>query len=261
MKRRELSSTANPLLVQLRRLVQTPTAYRKQGQVWVEGEHLCQAALTRGLSVPLAIATEAALATTAVAGLAQAAAELIVVPQVEFKRLSGLESPASIGFLLPLPATQAPDPSLPSLVLDGVQDAGNVGSLLRSASAMGVTQVLAMTGTAGLWSPKVLRAGMGAHFNLRLCEGLQAADLDQLRGSLLATSSHAPQVLHEADLPADGIWVLGHEGQGVSPQVAARCRMAVRIAQPGGEESLNVAAAGAVCLHESLRRRLAAGKA
>lgn len=257
MKRRELSSASNPLLVQLRRLAQTPTAYRRQRRVWVEGEHLCRAALDRGVEVPVAVVTEAALATAAVAGLVAGAAELVVVPEPEFRRLSGLESPAAIGFVLELPAAVAPDATLPSIVLDGVQDAGNVGSLLRSASAMGVRQVLALVGTAGLWSPKVLRAGMGAHFNLRLCEGLTPAALDALPMPLLATSSHAELGLHEAPLPADGAWVFGHEGQGVSAELARRCRLSVRIAQPGGEESLNVAAAGAICLYESLRRRLA----
>lgn len=257
MKRRDIASASNPLLVQLRRLALTPTAYRRQGRVWVEGEHLCRAALDRGMAVSLAVVTETGLASREVADLVAAVAELAVVPEAEFRRLSGLESPAAIGFLLELPVAHAPDPELPSIVLDGVQDAGNVGSLLRSASAMGVRQVLALAGTAGLWSPKVLRAGMGAHFNLRLCEGLTPASFDALSVPLLATSSHAELALHEAPLPADGAWVFGHEGQGVSAELARRCRLAVRIAQPGGEESLNVAAAGAICLYESLRRRLA----
>jgi RNA methyltransferase, TrmH family len=119
-----------------------------------------------------------------------------------------------------------------------------------------VAQVLALQGTAALWSGKVLRAGMGAHFGLRLVEGLVLADLGVLALPLVATSSHATVALPDAPLPQRCVWVFGHEGQGVAPALAQRCALTVRIPQPGGEESLNVAAAAAVCLYESLRRGL-----
>jgi RNA methyltransferase, TrmH family len=142
---------------------------------------------------------------------------------------------------------------MPSLVLDRVQDAGNVGSILRSAAALGFTQVLALEGSAALWSPKVLRAGMGAHFALELAEGLAADDLDRLGLPLLAGSSHAEVALDDAVLPFPCAWVFGHEGQGVALQVLTRCAHVVRIPQPGGEESLNVAAAAAICLYATRR--------
>ena len=140
------------------------------------------------------------------------------------------------------------------MVLDRLQDAGNVGSILRSAAAFGITQVLALVGTAALWSPKVLRAGQGAHFGLQLCEGLSVHDLDALQLPLVAASVHAGDELPQAALPAPCAWVFGHEGQGVAADLLARCTHTVRIPQPGGQESLNVAAAAAVCLYESLRR-------
>jgi TrmH family RNA methyltransferase len=251
---RAISSRDNPLLVRLRRLAQAPGAYRKLGQVWVEGEHLCAAALARDVPVPLAVGTPAALEDPATAGLMAAAAEQVVVPSALFAGFSGLESPAAMGFVLDLPAAPAIGPDLASVVLDRVQDAGNVGSVLRSASALGVRQVLALKGTAALWSPKVLRAGMGAHFNLRLVEGLEADDLQALRVPLLATSSHAGVSLPQAVLPRPCAWVFGHEGQGVSSSLMARCALTVGIPQPGGEESLNVAAAAAICLYEAARR-------
>jgi len=142
-----------------------------------------------------------------------------------------------------------------SVVLDRLQDPGNVGSVLRSAAAFGVAQVLALKGTAALWSPKVLRAGMGAHFALRLLEGMEEGALATLQVPLLATSPHAGQALPSAPLPRPCAWVMGHEGQGVSATLLARCALQLRIPQPGGEESLNVAAAAAVCLYESSRRR------
>jgi TrmH family RNA methyltransferase len=141
-----------------------------------------------------------------------------------------------------------------SVVLDRVQDPGNVGSILRSAAAFGVPQVLALKGTVALWSPKVLRAGMGAHFGLHLVEGLAPEDLAAVGVPLVATSSHAGHQLPDAPLPQPCAWVLGHEGQGVHADLLARCALQVSIPQPGGEESLNVAAAAAVCLYESARR-------
>lgn len=254
----QITGRDNPLLVQLRKLIRTPGAYRKLGKVWVEGEHLCAAAQARGVDVPLAVCTEATLAVPEHARLVRAARQIVVVPVPLFASLSGLESPAQLGFVLDLPGASALRPGLASVVLDGVQDAGNVGSVLRSASALGVRQVLALKGTAALWSGKVLRAGMGAHFGLHLSEGLVAADLEALGLPLIATSSHAEQVLPQAALPDPCAWVFGHEGQGVSADLQARCALTVRIPQPGGEESLNVAAAAAICLYESARRRGAA---
>jgi TrmH family RNA methyltransferase len=132
-----------------------------------------------------------------------------------------------------------------------VQDAGNVGSMLRSASAFGFSQVIALRGTAALWSSKVLRAGMGAHFGLQLLEGVEPQALDGLTVPIIVTSSHHGAFLHQQTLPMSCAWAMGHEGQGVSDDLMARASLKVRIAQPGGEESLNVAAAAAICLYAS----------
>ena len=251
---RRISSRDNAMLQRIRKLLATPTAYRKLGQVWVEGEHLCAAAVSRGWPVALALGTPDAFAAPALAPLLAAARDAVELPAPLFGALSALESPAAIGFVLDLPTLPALQPGLASVVLDGVQDAGNVGSVLRSSAALGVRQVIALKGTAALWSPKVLRAGMGAHFGLRLIEGLAPQALDALQPPLVATSSHAAQALHQAPLPRPCAWVFGHEGRGVSPAVQARCALSVRIPQPGGEESLNVAAAAAICLYEAARR-------
>jgi len=249
-----ITSRDNALLVRLRRLVQDGAAYRRLGQVWLEGDHLCRALRASGRAAALAVVSEAARELPALRELAGWADKLIVVPGPLFAGLSALDSPAGIGFVIDLPAPTAIAADVPTLVLDRVQDPGNVGSILRSAAAFGVHQVLALTGTAALWSPKVLRAGMGAHFALGLHEGVDDAALHVLAVPLLATSSHAGHSLSQAPLPWPCAWVMGHEGQGVSPTLLARCALQVRIPQPGGEESLNVAAAAAVCLYESQRR-------
>jgi TrmH family RNA methyltransferase len=171
------------------------------------------------------------------------------MPDALFKDISGLESPAGMGFLWDLPAAQPLDAMAATVVLDRVQDAGNVGSIIRSAAAFGFTQVIALKGTAALWSSKVLRAGMGAHFAMHMVEGSSEADLQKLEVPLLVTSSHHGEWLHKAALPWPCAWVMGHEGQGVSTSLMNQAQQQLRIAQPGGEESLNVAAAAAVCFY------------
>ena len=249
-----VSSRDNPLLVQLRKLAQDGASYRRGGAVWLEGEHLCAALRARGGTALHAVVNEDAWVRPDLRELAAWAPRITLVPAALFKGISGLESPAPIGFLIAAPADTVPRTGVATVVLDRVQDPGNVGSILRSAAAFGVAQVLALRGTVALWSPKVLRAGMGAHFGLHLVEGVEPGALADLGVPLVATSSHAGHLLPQAPLPQPCAWVLGHEGQGVHAELLARCALQVRIPQPGGEESLNVAAAAAVCLYESARR-------
>jgi TrmH family RNA methyltransferase len=245
-----IASRDNPLLKELRKLAQGNTAYRKTGRFWVEGDHLCGAALQRNLRPSIAVFAQSFWAQAG-ALWEQAAPKNVVVPDALFSEISGLESPAKMGFVLELPGATDIDPRLPSVILDRVQDAGNVGSILRSAAAFGFKQVVSLQETAALWSPKVLRAGMGAHFGLLLHEGRVEAELDALDMPLVVTSSHLGQWIQDVSLPFPCAWVLGHEGQGVRQSLLDRAQVQVRIAQPGGEESLNVAAAAAICLHSS----------
>ncbi len=249
-----ITARDNPHLQRLRKLAQDGSAYRKLGGVWLEGDHLARAAVQRGVKPSLALITDVAAADEALRALADVSPKVLVVSPALFKTVSGLESPAQIGFELALPGQPRIEAKADSIVLDRLQDAGNVGTILRSAGALGFRQVLALKGTAALWSPKVLRAGMGAHFALHLVESLAPADLDALAVPLVATSSHAAAAIDQLTLPAPCAWVFGHEGQGVGPELMARCALTVTIPQPGGEESLNVAAATAICLYESARQ-------
>jgi TrmH family RNA methyltransferase len=264
-----ITSRDNPLLQKLRKLVVDPVAYRKLGDVWVEGDHLCEAALTRGVNVPLAVVADtvwtgeggSAAVNNATAhrlsALARHADKVVVVPERLWGEFSSVPSPVCVGFMLPLPTTAKPMlPGVSTLVLDRLQDAGNVGTMLRTASALGVQQVVALKGTAGLWSPKVLRAGMGAHWGLHLVEQAQQSDLSALQIPLVGTCADGQHTLPHAPLPNPCAWVMGHEGQGVDPDLLAQCDLTVRIPQPGGEESLNVGVSAAICLYESLRRSM-----
>ena len=245
-----IQSRDNPLLKELRRLSQDSTAYRKVGRVWLEGDHLCRAALARGWKPAFALFSESFWPLAQVQ-YARAAIKTIVLADGLFADLSSLESPAQMGFVVDLPSSIVLDPAAASVILDRVQDPGNVGSILRSAGAFGFKQIIALKGTAALWSPKVLRAGMGAHFGLCLLEGVEPDALDALTVPLVVTSSHQGALLQDHALPFPCAWAMGHEGQGVGAALLARAKLSVRIGQPGGEESLNVAAAAAICLHAS----------
>ena len=249
-----ITSRDNPQVKAWRRLAQDTTAYRKAGQFWLEGDHLCRAAVERGVR-PLQMVLCASFHEEQGAQWAGLTDQLFVLPDALFASLSGLESPARMGFVVPWAAEKQVLPDATTVVLDRLQDAGNVGAILRCASAFGYRQVLAIRGTAALWSPKVLRAGMGAHFGLHLVESVSEADAAALQVPVLTTSSHEGPFLHELlqrrELPQKCAWVFGHEGQGVSDTLMALSGQKVRIAQPGGEESLNVATAAAICLHAS----------
>ena len=250
-----ISSRDNALLKDLRRLVQVSTDYRKQGRFWAEGDHLVRAAMARDQHPELGVFSESFWPLVPVE-YAQAATKNVVISDHLFAELSTLESPARLGFVFAVPRTPVIQADAASVILDRVQDPGNVGSILRSASAFGFRQVITLKGTAALWAPKVLRAGMGAHWGLQLIEGVGLAELHQLTLPILVTSSHRGDVLHQmlkkGVLPSTCAWAMGHEGQGVCAELEALARFHVRIAQPGGEESLNVAAAVAICLHASM---------
>jgi TrmH family RNA methyltransferase len=245
-----VTSRDNPLFKELRKLAQDNTAYRKAGRFWIEGDHLCRAALQRGLQPAVAVYSETFWAQAS-GPMIEVAGKKTIVSDALFKDISALESPASVGFVLELPTDPVLQTQVATVILDRVQDAGNVGSILRSAGAFGFRQVLALKGTAALWSPKVLRAGMGAHFGLHLVEGLTLEEVQALAVPLVVTSSHQGELIQDLKLPRPCAWVMGHEGQGVGPELMARASFFARIGQPGGEESLNVAAAAAICLHAS----------
>ena len=147
---RQVTSRHNDLFKDLRKLLAEPAAYRKLGRVWLEGDHLCRALLERG-RVPLrAIVTESGWAVPALNALARSAPEAVCVPDALMRELSGLESPAPIGFLIEADGGVAPQAGKHTIVLDRLQDPGNVGSILRTASAMGFAQVVALKGSVAL---------------------------------------------------------------------------------------------------------------
>ncbi len=252
-----IHSKDNQLIKKLRSLIAESRASKSVGELWLEGEHLCSAAFDKGVEVQHLICAASYLPelVTRYPKWLQSSKKISLLQDDLFYKLSPLPSPSLVGFLVNIPRSEKVNSEIPTVVLDRVQDAGNVGSVLRSASAFGFKQIIALKGTANLWSNKVVRSGMGAHFGLNLIETDSLDEIKSLAVPLLCTSSHVGIFLNELQsihqLPHPCAWVFGHEGQGVSQELLDLAKIRVMIAQPGGEESLNVAAACAICLYAS----------
>jgi TrmH family RNA methyltransferase len=255
-----ISSRDNPLYKELRHLAGSSQARRKAGRSLLDGVHLCQSYLQlRG--VPLqCIVSESAMTNGEVAELVvQCEAKqvhCVGMPDALYGALSQVEHGVGILFVIETPHREVPARLTQSAVLlDNLQDPGNVGSILRSAAAAGIRQVYCSSGTAFCWSPKVLRAAMGAHFVLDIFENVDLAALIASSDvAVLATSGYAQQRVYDVDLRQPVAWLLGHEGQGVADDLLALATHRVVIPHLGQVESLNVAACAAVCFFEQVRQ-------
>ena len=263
-----ISSRDNPMVKRLHALANSARERRKLGETLLDGAHLLDAALQQQWPLKAVVVSDSGCAQEEIEDLlARCAHDLprYQLPDALFAHISPVDSPSGVIAIIDLPPE--PDParladgaalSAHSLVvLDGVQDPGNLGTILRTAAAAGVTEVLLTPGCAGAWSPRALRAGMGAHFGLRIRERVDAVDvLGAFRGAILATAlGEGARSLYELDLDAPVAWLFGAEGQGVSPALLACASQRVIIPMAGDVESLNVAAAVAVCLFEQARQR------
>ncbi|HRP96245.1 MAG TPA: RNA methyltransferase [Rhodocyclaceae bacterium] len=261
-----LSSRDNPFVKRLHALAHSGRERRKLGQTLLDGAHLVRAALEAGWPLRELVVSDQGLARDEIAAIVATNAGLASVhlPDALFAHVSPVDTPSGLLAVVDLPPAPPPvalDASL--LVLDGVQDAGNLGTLLRTAAAAGLRDVLLTPGCAQAWSPRVLRAGMGAHFCLHVHEHVDvAAVLGGYRGRIVATAlGPGTEILYGVDLRGAVAWLFGAEGRGLSAELAAWAHTRVGIPMPGPVESLNVAAAAAICLFEQVRQQRAAAPA
>ncbi|MGV3741479.1 MAG: TrmH family RNA methyltransferase [Burkholderiaceae bacterium] len=256
-----ISSRDNPLYKELRQLAESSQARRKAARSVLDGVHLCEAYLQlHGKPILCAVAEDAQSHGEVAAILAKCSAmqvSTVVLSSALYHGIRIVEHGIGILFLIATPQPELPETLTQSAVLlDGIQDPGNLGSILRSAAAAGIASVFCGTGTAFAWSPKVLRAGMGAHFALSIHETVDLKNLIQASSvPVIATSSHAQASLYDLDLRGEMAWLMGHEGQGVSDELMSLVSQTLRIPHAGMMESLNVAASAAVCFFEQLRQR------
>lgn len=246
-----ITSRDNPRVRRWRALGRDVRLRREEKRALIEGDHLVETFLASGRKV------ESLILSKTGAGrfdeLAKRAGKTpVVLGDAVFRSIVDAETPAGIAAEIRLPDS-IPDlkAAKSCIFLEGIQDAGNVGTILRSAAAFGIRHAVLGKGCAEAWSPKVLRAGMGAHFALDILEAADlAAAIDRFGGTVACTVARGGTALKDADLAGRIGWIFGAEGQGVSAALAAHTPLKVTIPMPGSAESLNVAAAAAICFYE-----------
>lgn len=261
---KQISSAANPGYKALRRLVQSSQERRKTGLSVLDGVHLA-AAYREQVGLPRSIAvSRSGLANPEVRALLEKmrGAEILALNDSLFGALSSVATPTGILAIVETPRPpDAPRDMDACVMLDDLQDPGNLGSILRSCAASGVRHVLLSKGSVHAWSPRVLRAGMGAHFALAIHEQADlVAVAREFDGMRVATQPLAPRAVFDADLKGRVAFLFGNEGSGLSAKLLEAADAVVSIPMPGGAESLNVAAAAAVCLFERVRQLRAAAQ-
>jgi TrmH family RNA methyltransferase len=246
-----IASRDNPRVRRWRNLARDGRLRRKEKRALIEGEHLVEAFLDSGGKVRELILSKSASARFGVLARRSGKPAVVLADPV-FNAIADTGTPTGIAAEIALPASDFDLKRANTCVfLESVQDAGNVGTILRSAAAFGIRHAVLGLGCADAWSPKVLRAAAGAHFSLQIAETADlSGSMEEFSGRIASTVPCGGVAPFVADLSGRVGWLFGSEGQGVSPALAARAALKVTIPMPGGAESLNVAAAAAICFYE-----------
>ncbi|MES2406314.1 MAG: RNA methyltransferase [Pseudomonadota bacterium] len=248
-----ISSLQNPRFKQIKKLADSTAARHEYGQALLDGEHLLTAALDAGIQPELLITTPATSNHPLLSSCATVAR--IVFSQTLFNALSPVKSPTGILALIAIPRLPPPVKTNFCVLLESIQDPGNLGAMLRSAAAAGADVVYLSSGCADAWSPKVLRGAMGAHFVTPIIENVDLPAVAQsFPGAVCAATLGAAQSLYQTDLRGAVAFAVGNEGAGLSTELRAAAGVNFTIPMPGRMESLNAAAALAVCLFERVRQ-------
>lgn len=256
---KSIQSRDNPFYKELAKLSGSARQRNKSGQTLLDGAHLLAAYLDSGNQPQHILLNSAALRDDEITGLLQRVKDISVTRLDDklFAGLSELKTPSGVLALI-----ESPQPDMPiaqshfALLLEDIQDPGNLGSMLRSAAAAGCDAVFLSAGCADAWSPKVLRAAMGGHFALRIYERQDLAGVAKaFPGTLLAASLQATRSLYDCDLRGNVAFMVGNEGAGLSDDLLRLATQKITIPMRNKVESLNAAAATAICLFEAVRQR------
>ena len=258
---KKIASRQNPLFRLLRQLANSPQARRKSSHTVLDGIHLCQAYLAQPGSPLYCVVSEKAKEVPEIRAIVDVClsrqVDVIELDSAMYADIAQVEEGQGVLFVIDVPVLSLPDKIEDTVVfLDRIQDPGNLGSILRSAASAGITKVFCSAGSASAWSPRVLRAGMGAHF---VCHIYENADLlaltDALTIDVIATTPVAQASIYEYDLRGSVAWVFGHEGQGICEVLLSKAQVHLSIPQHPLSNSLNVAASAAICFFEQLRQK------
>jgi RNA methyltransferase, TrmH family len=256
-----IESQANPHVKHIRSLAADRKDRRRERLFVLEGVRLVADALAGGAELQLALYAPDQLAQT-VAGqaLLQQLEPLTTAHSASAQVVAAASDtvhPQGVVALARWPQVEPGKPGI-ILVLDAIQDPGNMGTLLRSAEAVGVAEVLGIAGTVDVYSPKVVRAAMGAHMRLAITQDLDwdaAAERLAFVDHVYAADAAATMPYFAADWRQPSVLIIGNEAHGLSEDARALARNLIGIPMQGRAESLNAAVAGSVVLFEALRQR------
>jgi TrmH family RNA methyltransferase len=254
---KKITSRDNPDFRQLLRLARSGKARRAAGQILLDGTHLIDAYVAAfGAAGITLVARASALDSVETRRWTLAGEPALVLADGLFNDLSPVETPTGVLALAPIPRQPGQAGAGFTVFLDGVQDPGNLGAILRSAAAAGAACAVLSPQCADPWSPKCLRGGMGAQFVLAVQDHQDLiASIRAFPGRVLAADSQAATALFEVDLSGTVGFVVGAEGLGISEPVLAVCTGRVRIPMARGIESLNASAAATLLFYEWRRTR------
>ena len=254
-----IRSRDNPQVKGLIKLAGSSRERRRTGTTLLEGEYLVRAYRDSGGVAETILASESAFARPEIRRFVEdsPAQERLVLADPLLERISQLVSAAGVAAVIRTPRPGLVPQTLSScLLLECIQDPGNLGSILRTAVAAGIRHVFLTGGSVFAWAPKVIRAGMGAHFSLSIFEEVDVSEFARaFRGAVVAMEPRAAASLYDLDLRGPIAWAFGNEGAGLSEDIGRLATHRVRIPMPGAAESLNVAAAAAICLFEQIRQK------
>lgn len=259
---RTITSKENPLLKELRALATDVREIRTRRRALLDGPHLIEAYRRSGGVPAMLVVSHSGVAHSEVAELMAtlSGVESLQLSDGLFRGIAGVVTPVGVLAVIDIPDTPTDSLRGHCVLLDAVQDAGNVGAIMRSAAAAGVREVVLGHGCAGAWTPKVLRAAQGAHFSLQIREQVDLVRvLDDYPGTSVATVAREGTSIYELDLRGDIAWVFGNEGAGVANELIQCASLRATIPLEASTESLNVGAAAAICLFESVRQRRETG--
>lgn len=263
---RIVQSKQNARLKELRKALAHP-GRNERGLVGIEGPNLVAEAMRSGLRVDSVFAGTERMADEIASQDGMGDVDVLLVPDDSLRSILVTESPQCMAALVEPPKWTWEDVAEPQdekvliVLLAGVQDPGNLGTILRSAEAFGATGVICLPGTVNPWNAKAVRASAGSVFRMPLLNAEEDEALRRLREAgvrVLATALEGAQAADSADLAGAVAIVIGNEGNGVSAELAAKTDCAVTIPCPGPVESLNAAVAASVLLYEAARQRAAA---
>lgn len=251
---KKIASKDNPLFKNLSKIGQSSRERKTSGKTLLDGIHLIDSCIGCGWQPELIVLKESSLNHPEIAPFLDDD-KAVVMSDVLFDKISTVGSPVIA--LIAVPAENADHQPECCVFLDTIQDPGNMGSILRAASASGATDAFLSEKCADAWSPKVLRAGMGAHFAIRIHADCDLAEaMQHFEGNTVAMTLNAEQLIFDLDLRGRVGFVIGNEGAGISEEILSLAKTRAKIPMPGKIESLNAAQAASICLFERVRQSM-----